>query len=136
MGVVINRVWVPAWEMECCGYPFEVGSTVSWILNDVLGEDEADRITHAYNHHDPEAIDAPPVNGIVRSIDAVFRRFARASDDDPVLYAVPGSEFRMKCSSVDRGTGRLEMPGRPKGLRFIGYAVGLTRFAGQSDYAA
>lgn len=60
-------VWVDAWQVQCCGTTFAVGSEVAWQLSDqvdtdglavAVGEEVARRITHIEDHHrDPVGLD-------------------------------------------------------------------------------
>jgi hypothetical protein len=54
------RVWVDAWQMQCCGPPFADGDTVEWTLspdNDlewldsVVGRDVAQTVDFSEDHH-------------------------------------------------------------------------------------
>lgn len=54
------RVWVEAWQIQCCGDAFEVGSKVEWTLceqsdrdwlTSVLGDEFAREITYSEEHH-------------------------------------------------------------------------------------
>jgi hypothetical protein len=98
-----TRVWIDGWQLERCGNPFLVGDTVSWEtvepdnewLAEVMGENEAGRITRAEEHHGEEhrEVDhavASVVTGVVTSIDAVVCRFA-APASGSVLCPVPGT---------------------------------------------
>ncbi len=58
-GAVLT-VWMDAWQLQCCGQPFNVGSTIDWtlaapsdreFLASVLGDDLAGTVTHHEEHH-------------------------------------------------------------------------------------
>lgn len=106
---VRRRVWVQNWQMQCCGAPFSVGSTVEWALDPVadragltelLGAEEASRITHYEERHD-----LPPTAyrsvGTVRAISAAFCRRAATTDDPELLVPVPGSTLIEERTSAD-----------------------------------
>ncbi|GAA2211806.1 hypothetical protein GCM10009850_072660 [Nonomuraea monospora] len=52
-------MWVDEWQMECCGEPFHVGSTVTWTLTPAdrewltlaLGAETAATIDWGEDHH-------------------------------------------------------------------------------------
>src|SRR4051794_13560809 len=82
----VLTVWMDAWQMQCCGEPFNVGSQVSWslaadpgreFLAIVMGDDVAATVTHREEHHGCDPRDnAPKTDGVVRSIQAVRCRYA------------------------------------------------------------
>lgn len=118
-GVMRYVVWVDAWQLQCCGEPFAVGSRVGWtlrdiargrIFEDVAGAEVSDRITHAEEHHGGVSEDAPVVNGTVRRIQAIHARFVRERE------WVPG-----EARDVTSADGSDEVAG----LSFNGYVVDL-----------
>ena len=71
------RVWVDAWQLQCCGVPFAVGDTVRWtlverlyddVLHDRRGRREVVRLAHAEDHHVDAPEDAPVTEGRVRRV--------------------------------------------------------------------
>lgn len=71
------RVWLTAWEWECCGDPFTTGDRVTlnvsrepdpW-LREMLGPELADDIAAVESHHDGPGTD--PLTGIVTAIQGV-----------------------------------------------------------------
>ena len=118
-----RTVWVE--ELDCCGDPFALGSTVAWELHSVadgerrflravFGADTAARITDGYERHGVHEPTSEVV-GIVRSIDAVsWQVHPMAADESPLtdalgLYAQPGSlaiEARSAAKAFDWVGGR------------------------------
>jgi hypothetical protein len=113
-----RTVWVE--ELDCCGEPFALGSTVTWELHSVadgerrflravFGDVIAARITDGYERH-VQYEQTRDVVGIVRSIEAVSWQIHPLADDSPVtdalgLYALPGSlviEARSAAKAFDR----------------------------------
>ena len=105
-----KRVWVESWQMECCGDPFAVGSTVEWALSpvsesrrrfftSVFGDEVGDRVTDTEERHGtgaPDEVELPVVEGVVRSIERVGWILQQRPEDlpmseEPAIYAVPGS---------------------------------------------
>lgn len=91
-GDVRYVVWVDAWQQQCCGEPFSVGSRVGWTLRDlprgrffedVAGAEIARRITHAEEHHGAVPEDTPVVQGTVREILAIHASLVRERDWTP-----------------------------------------------------
>jgi hypothetical protein len=120
-------VWVDGWQMECCGDPFAVGSAVQWTvltppdldwLSTILGDDAAQLIDAAEEHHGGDHGELHAIEGAVRSINAVFCRYEMRESSD-ALYPVDGSGVLMPLSSVPR-TDRAD-----EGLNFVGYLVDL-----------
>ncbi|WIM93508.1 hypothetical protein ACTOB_005488 [Actinoplanes oblitus] len=83
------NIWMPGWEMDCCGEPFEAGSPVAWSLRwPATGLDwlppvlprATPPIDAAEGHH---GTGGPLVRGVVRAIDTLHCRH------DPA--PVPGS---------------------------------------------
>ncbi|GAA2393914.1 hypothetical protein GCM10010170_107370 [Dactylosporangium salmoneum] len=71
------------WQMECCGTPFQVGSSVSWRLrpptdvgwlDTVLHDSVAATIDAIEDHHGDSSV--PPTMATVVSIATVHCRFA------------------------------------------------------------
>lgn len=127
--VVHKTVWVDDWQMQCCGKPFAVGTTLSWKLRDpdpgwlgsVLGPDRAITVDAAEEHHGAVAEDdSPSVTGTVSSIETVHCRYAPQAEGDPrSLYPVAGSAVIARVWSADGWT-----PDKGE-LRFVGYVVRL-----------
>jgi hypothetical protein len=117
-------VWVADWEMQCCGDPFAVGGSVSWHLSPVaespllaafLGQDLAATVIAVYDHHASDPV-PPPVDGVVRSVGAVFCDYELIGH---MLTPLPGTTTVV---SRDGGDG-WEAAAEPQ--RFVGYLVNL-----------
>jgi hypothetical protein len=119
-------IWIAGWEMQCCGKPFALGSSVSWpvaqrpdnqeFLTTILGP-AATRVTHWYEAHEdpPRAADA---EGTIATIDAVYCQYASIPGRDPRYKApVPGS-LRTEARSAGDG-----WEPAPDGFYFAGYVV-------------
>ena len=103
-------IWLPGWEMQCCGKPFSVGSTVTWSVGpgyadwleaNVLGS-EARRLTDFYDAHPSDPSTVHDVAGTVARIDAVMCRYAASPGADPRhLAPVLGSATIESRSEAD-----------------------------------
>jgi hypothetical protein len=125
---VDKTVWVDDWQMQCCGQPFTVGTTVSWTLREadpdwliaVLGPDVASTVDAAEEHHSDAARDTPTTTGTVGSIQAVHCRYGPQPGGDPRMhYPISGSGVITDVRSADGWT-----PDQGE-LRFAGYLVRL-----------
>jgi hypothetical protein len=127
-----RRVWMDSWQMECCGDPFAIGSTVRWTVHTptdphfewfsaVLGAEAAHRIDGVEEHHGDYEDEMQCVEGTVRSIEAVFCRFAPTDppQSDGAWGPVDGSGVRVPLFSASRTEQELD------GLSFVGYVVAL-----------
>ena len=96
------KVWMDAWQQQCCGEPFSVGTSISWNLIDrdlawlapVIGADEVKRIRFAEDHH-AEADTGVRTSAVVTSIYAVLCQYEPSPNDDPRRFQhpmVPGSQ--------------------------------------------
>lgn len=122
-------IWVDDWQVECCGDPFAIGSTVSWTvlpitdpdwLSDVLGPERAATVDAAEDHHTDAPDHLREITGVVQAISTVHCEFAMRRPRDPQgLRPVPGTCVLNDVERVD-GT-----PPRRAGLSFVGYLVGL-----------
>lgn len=118
-------VWVDAWQMQCCGQQFGVGSRVSWTLAEpdadwlpmVLGADVT--VDAAEEHHGGVPDGTPETAGRVTAISAVHCRRS-SSPGKQVQYPVPSSAALTPVSSADGWT-----PDRDD-LHFVGYLVRVT----------
>ena len=117
-------VWVADWEMQCCGDPFAVGGEVAWRLSplqdrhalaDALGEEVAATVTAFYDHHASTPV-PPEVDGVVRTIRAVFRDYQLIGR---TLVPISGSAVTVHQQA---GNG-WATESRPQ--RFVGYLVEL-----------
>ena len=91
-------VWVSAWQMQCCGKPFRIGSRVSWTLAQPDG--------------------TPLTTGTVTAISAVHCQYVPSEGTDKrTLYPVPSSAALTPVTSAEGWT-----PDRDS-LRFVGYLV-------------
>ena len=124
-----TTVWVDAWQMQCCGDPFEVGGDVSWTVSSagdedflvpILGRGEAGQITGIEDHHGALPDDTVPTRGRVLRIAAAYSRFA------PLPGQPVGPSYPLEgCGTTElreRATGWEPTIG---GLQFVGYAVDL-----------
>lgn len=98
-----------AWQLQCCGEPFQVGEAVEWNcvpidrpwMADVLGPELAETVTHAEEHHGGEGTSV--VTGRVRSIQAVTHDAAPRPDQHPRMhYPVPGTAVLTEVAESDR----------------------------------
>ena len=119
-------MWVDSWQQQCCGEPFEVGSQVAWMLRaidrefarSVLGDDLAQSVTHAEEHHGELPEDGPAVVGRVTAIHTVHCEFApRIGRQDNTRYPVPGTTVLSSAMSADG------WEPEPDGLVFVSYLV-------------
>ena len=119
------RVWVAAWQLQCCGEAFGPGSVVEWQcgepdldwLENALGPDVAAGITHAEEHHGDPSGTWATVRGTVTGMDAAFCRYGPTAAGGTMLYPVQGSG---SLRPVTLATGREQ--GAP-GTSLIGYVV-------------
>jgi hypothetical protein len=121
--IVVPRVWLEAWQVQCCGTSFGIGSRVAWqvgsrrgdaFVRRVLGDDLASSIDYVEDHHGQ--IDEPiELRGDVMTITAAFCRFGPSAEGNMVpLTGTTRTEAR---SAVDRED---EAPG---GMLLVGYVV-------------
>lgn len=105
----MHRIWVSAWQFDCCGDAFDVGSDVrltvvepdvEW-LSEVLGPEEARRVTASEEHHGGSTKE---VVGRVVAIEGVTVEYAARGAESRVLYPVEGSARRVPSDSVPAET--------------------------------
>jgi hypothetical protein len=118
-------IWMSAWQLQCCGDAFGLGTEVSWRvlppdeewLASLLPLDTARTVTGMEEHHGDE--NTRPVSGTVRSIRAVCHDMAPRPGENPrVLRPVPGTTVVIEVDTADGWfeTDRSE---------FVGYLVEL-----------
>ena len=124
--VVTKIIWMDAWEFECCGEPFEVGSRVKWILGVVdqsdkerfatlLGEADASRLTHHETHHGPHDDEVLTyATGSVTAIKAIYQSY------DDRGHLVEGSAHAKDLASAVKFENE-----ELNGPRFRGYLIDL-----------
>ena len=110
-----RRVWVDAWQMQCCGVPFAVRDDVTWTvvpeldhdyLTAVLGTEAAESVTDAEEHH-ADVGRLPTLVGTVARLVAVSCRL------NPSGAPVPGTADIEDLDRADpwhkprNGSGRL-----------------------------
>lgn len=92
-------VWVDAWQQQCCGAEFGVGSTVTWTVKSqpdgaewvglLLGREWAERVEYHEEHHDDAE---ETVSGRVVSIRVVTcSRVGEPQGAGTSYVPVPGS---------------------------------------------
>lgn len=122
---VTRRVWVDAWQLQCCGDPIHVGRDVTLTvspnvdldyLGTVLGEERASTLTDYEDHHDVEAPVAELL-GVVESVEAVSCEF---SLQGRALYPVAGTSVVEHRERADGWEPETEV------VRFLGYVVTIT----------
>jgi hypothetical protein len=111
MVVVGATIWLTAWQLQCCGEPFSLGSSVSWQvvppdeewLTSVLGPELAQTVTGAEEHHPTSSVPkAWNATGTVRSIRAVCHDVAPRPGEDPrFLYPVPDTTVLTEVRTAD-----------------------------------
>jgi hypothetical protein len=95
-------VWVDAWQQQCCGDEFRVGSQVRWNVDPVqdqgwvaslLGSEWATQVRYSENHHGPDEL-GDEMHAVVRSIRAVTCDRGPQPDPNPsgrAWVVIPGS---------------------------------------------
>lgn len=107
--LVQTFVWVTAWEQQCCGDDFEVGSTVTWTVvkhdepdewvAQLLGPDWGGRVKYSEGHHDNEE---DTVSGVVCAINEVrCGRELQADGAGHVQVPIRGSGWLTEVSVAD-----------------------------------
>ena len=125
-GVGVLTVWLDAWQRQCCGEPFKVGSRVTWSLADATDDEFSrhvlpqggPRISHREESHGNLPEGAPQTTGAVRAIRVVTCRYAPPNGSDGrTLYPVAGSAELTVTWSADGWEPEVD------GRRFVGYVV-------------
>lgn len=111
--------------MQCCGDPFSVGSAIEWTVSEevdadflasFLSAEDAERFTHAEEHHADEGTTLQPLKGVVRGIDAVFCSYTPRPAGRTLVPAT-GSGLMVRRESADG------WETEERSLRFLGYGV-------------
>ncbi len=122
----MRRIWVDHWQIQCCGDPFSVGRHVKWSVTRevdgdwfaaILDPEVAATVTDAEEHHASEDMELFTVEGVVRSIRAVYCRYEPAPGNAKALFPVRGSGWAEARDSADGWE-----PSNKDG-EFIGYLV-------------
>jgi hypothetical protein len=102
-------VWVTAWEQQCCGDGFEVGSTVTWTVVEhdepdewvaqLLSPEWGNRVTYSEGHHDDEEA---TLSGVVRAIHEMrCRRELQPCGTGQAWVPIQGSGWLTEVSVAD-----------------------------------
>jgi uncharacterized protein DUF6578 len=105
-------VWVTAWEQQCCGTDFAVGSAVTWTVvehdgpdewvEQLLGPDWGDRVKYSEGHHGEEEVS---LSGVVRAIHEVrCRRELQAEGAGQAWVPIRGSGWLTDVAVADPWT--------------------------------
>lgn len=100
---------VAAWEQQCCGVDFEVGSAVVWTVAEHAGPDEraeqllgppwGARVQYVAGRHDDEEA---TISGVVRAIHEVrYRTECHPFGTGRLLSPVDGSGWLTEVSVAD-----------------------------------
>jgi hypothetical protein len=123
------RVWVDAWQMQCCGTPFADGDTVDWVLSTgydpewlehVAGPEVARSVDFSEERHGPHPDDASITTGVVIAILAVRCRFEPDPDGPPNQWHPVRGSGQLTLTHTADGWETEE-----GGLHFNGYIVDL-----------
>ncbi len=94
------RVWVDAWQMQCCGDAFSPGSRIDWMAREVvdseflsafLPEAEVTTISHAEERHADRDQGLVQVEGEARCIWAVYGAYELSTPSSRTLVPVSAS---------------------------------------------
>jgi hypothetical protein len=109
---VSTYVLVDAWQQQCCGVDFEVGSAVRWTVYpaeadwfaETLGQQWAAAVRFVEDHHVGRAGAAHELTGVVRSIRVltVGREEGIDPRHGPVMLPVAGSGRLREVPVADR----------------------------------
>ena len=87
------KVFYESWQMECCGRPFAIGDSVSWL---VLRETELNspvdvgRIDYCYEAHSSAWEELFVLTGRVEQIDILYQRYEPSKENPRYLVPVGG----------------------------------------------
>ena len=87
------KVFYESWQMECCGRPFAIGDSVSWL---VLRETELNspvdvgRIDYCYEAHSSAWEELFVLTGRVEQIDVLYQRYEPSKENPRYLVPVGG----------------------------------------------
>jgi hypothetical protein len=128
-------VWVDAWQQQCCGETFRVGSEIHWHghrtmerkswITTLLGPEWADAVEYEENHHGPpdELNPLVELHGMVRSIRVVTcDGKAKPNSTDFSGVPIPGSGRLQMVEVADPW--KPEPPAQARGM-FSGWIVEL-----------
>jgi hypothetical protein len=132
-------ILIDDWQMQCCGEPFSVGDTVSWLAARWDGEPltymDAGKIDYYYEHHSEDYKKLFKVTGKVAKIQALYCTLAPDPADPsgvtkikiqgtafPVLNMADGYEEDIDGQEFDAYLVRLEdikiMPAKQSEVTF------------------
>jgi hypothetical protein len=123
---VTTTVWVAAWQQECCGDAFGVGTSVRWPVVRARGEletllpaDSGVTVGYVQERHGPvHEEDLMTLEGRVRAIRGVELRYVETEPGTRSYRPVPGSGRLIALTAADGAERR--------GRGFAGYLVDLT----------
>jgi hypothetical protein len=130
---VTTYVLVEAWQQQCCGVDFEIGSVVRWDvrpaeadwLAHALGQQWAAAVWFVEDHHGTRGGAAHELAGVVRSIRVltVGRELGTDPQYGPVMLPVAGSGRLREVPVADRWETASDENGADRS--FDGWIVGL-----------
>lgn len=85
------KVYYEMWQLECCGTPFSVGDTVTWLVEKAqlvkMTIDVSD-IAYCYEAHSSDWKNLYVLEGVVKQIDVLYHTYQRSKDDPRALVSV------------------------------------------------
>lgn len=116
-----TKVFYDLWQMECCGIPFKVGDSVSWLVT--INENTSfkiDGVEYFYDAHDDD-VELFILKGIVKDINIFYEKFELVNRDGRNMYVpVDGTSLLVNTDSS-----LIEEENREK-LKASGYVVELS----------
>ena len=87
------KVFYESWQMECCGRPFAIGDSVSWLVfreTELNSPVDVGRIDYCYEAHSSAWEELFVLTGRVEQIDILYQNYEPSEENPRYLVPVGG----------------------------------------------
>ena len=90
------NIFYESWQLDCCGDPFKIGDSVSWIVekcDKIETMVEIDKIDYVYEAHSDEWTRLSVFDGTVSRIQILYEKFEPEKENSTSMQRVKGGRL-------------------------------------------
>ena len=95
-----TKVFYDLWQMECCGKPFKIGDTITWLV--IKNDNRIEGINYYYEAHSDDCKNLYVLDGIVEKIFVSYEEYKlETGSHHNILIPIPGTNELVEVNNSD-----------------------------------